>query len=443
MGNTTLPLTPQPQAVTLQPVNILQSFESNSFLQTTPSITNSNTLPVTANLPISSTQSIFSNILTQTSSPAIQNTNIQTTLTPAPLTTGISPNASTVSPSLRIDKIDVQIVKITPPEVTLLPSSLKQNEIAIPAKTVFLPNIISPNNATTITAKVTGFTPEGLPLVTLKLPGSGLPQSFTLQFNSTNLKLGTQLQLSGFQIPSSAQVTATANAVTPTNTTLPPLFQGFQWPAIEELYQTLLQSNPQAAQSLSTLLPNAATPGRMGPAAMMFIAAVRAGDLGGWMGDKKIDLLQRAGRGNLLSQITREIANTSRTVVQESTSSEWRAVPLPMFWEGEIQKIMLFTKHENRQDHNDNEKDQQTRFIFDLNLSRMGDVQLDGLLREKRLDLMVRTQNMMSQPMQETMRKAYLSALSHTSMTGEINFQGDKNHWVHVLEEKEKLGVSV
>ena len=47
----------------------------------------------------------------------------------------------------------------------------------------------------------------------------------------------------------------------------------------------------------------------------------------------------------------------------------------------------------------------------------------------------------MSQPMQKTMRQAYLSALTHTNMSGDVNFQGSMKDWVHVLQNKEELGV--
>jgi hypothetical protein len=56
------------------------------------------------------------------------------------------------------------------------------------------------------------------------------------------------------------------------------------------------------------------------------------------------------------------------------------------------------------------QKDQQgkqTRFIFDLSLDALGKVQLDGLFRAKRLDLIVRTLTPFSLPMQQDMRRIY------------------------------------
>ena len=73
----------------------------------------------------------------------------------------------------------------------------------------------------------------------------------------------------------------------------------------------------------------------------------------------------------------------------------------------------------------------------------MGDVQLDGYLNNKRLDLIVRTQSDFSKPMQQTMRIAYSNAIKQADMNGDLTFQGHTNNWVHVLQENDKLGVSV
>jgi len=221
------------------------------------------------------------------------------------------------------------------------------------------------------------------------------------------------------------------------------LLRGFQWPALDQLYNNLLQVSPQAAASLTKSLPNAGNPAQMGAAAMMFIAAVKSGDLSGFLGDKKIDLIRQAGKADILSKLT-QTTNTVRAGAPEpATAGEWRAVPLPMFWEGEIHKITLFTRNENQQQQQEQNENSQTRFVFDLSLTRMGDVQLDGLLRGRRLDLVIRTQNAFSEPMQQTMRQAYSGALDQTELSGELNFQGSTKNWVHVLEEKEQLGVDV
>ncbi|MEZ5902160.1 MAG: hypothetical protein R3D88_02480 [Alphaproteobacteria bacterium] len=401
------------------------------------------TLPATQTLP----PTLATNLLSSTSAaatftpPIIQpNAPISqpTTLTLVPVTFDTN-NPNTLVPA-RIAQIDIQVLKITPP-VPFLNTPPSDGNTAlppqsIPATTTFTPPLISTNNAVTLTAQVTGFTHQGLPLVTARFPNTPLPQSFILQQNVNNLQLGSQIQF----IPKSVPVTI--QTPHPLNTTS--LLQGFQWPALDELYNGLLQIIPQAAASLARTLPNAGNPGQIGPAAMMFIAAVRSGDITAWLGDKKLDLLQRAVKTDLINRLSQNIANTARGPAPDpATTSDWRAVPLPMFWEGEIHKITLYTRHENGENKRDHQEKGKTRFIFDLSLSRMGNIQIDGLLRDKRLDLVVRAHNAFSVAMQQTMRQAYSAALDQTDLTGELNFQGGTKNWVHVLEEKSQLGVHV
>ncbi|HPF78779.1 MAG TPA: hypothetical protein PLF01_05725 [Alphaproteobacteria bacterium] len=405
-------------------------------------------IPASLTLPPENAVPILPTVKDQVTAPQISsvgiNKPIDTSLTPLPINFDPTTSSNLVAP--RINKIDIQIVQIIPAKPNLLPpvtgqTANNQPPLTIPAATKFAPPLISNNNAATITAQVTGFTQGGLPLVTARFPGSPLPQSFILQYNSNNLQLGTQLQI----IPKTAATPVTPIITAPSQGALTTLLQGFQWPALDELYNNLLQISPQAAASLAKSLPNAGSPNQISAAAMMFIAAVKSGDLGGFLGDRKIDLLQRAGKSDILSRLTQTSTSTARTNAPEQAGGgEWRAVPLPMFWENEIHRITLYTRQDQQNNqHNDQKGNGQTRFIFDLTLSRIGDVQLDGLLRDKRLDLVLRTQNTFSEPMQQTMRQAYSSALTHADLSGDITFQGSTKNWVHVLEQKEQLGVHV
>ena len=480
-STTTQNILTSPIQITPQPIqNALTSLIQNIALSL-PASTNTSqsiTLPVIVQTPalaptIPATQTLpiqaFENFLQSTPTPPTasttpaQNLPQTVTLTPAPITTTAIGNtaAPVIQPSAQpIGPIDVQIIQVTPPQPTLTapnantpilntpilnaPTVNTVTPQVIPATTAFTPPITSANNAVTVTAQVTGFTAQNLPLVTIQWPGARIPQSFVLQNNASNLLLGSQIQVVPKTAPTTINAAATATATTARAPLINPLLQGFQWPALNDLYTSLQQLSPQAAASLSRALPNAGTPTQIAPAAMIFIAAIRSGDLGSWLGDKKMDLLQQAGKSDILSRLNQNSGTTARAPAAEAApTSDWRAVPLPMFWEGAIHKITLYTRNENQSGQQEENKNGSTRFVFDLSLSRMGDIQLDGLLRDDRLDLVVRAHNTFSHPMQQTMRQAYSGALDQTNLTGELNFQGDTKNWVHVLEQKEALGVNV
>lgn len=173
---------------------------------------------------------------------------------------------------------------------------------------------------------------------------------------------------------------------------------------------------------------------------MMFVAAIRSGDFSALLSERRIDMLQRSGRSDILSRLTQD-RTTTRS--EAASTSEWRAIPLPMFWENEIHKITLFMRREQDSQSQKDSENGQTRFIFDLNLTRMGDIQIDGLLQDKRLDLILRSQMSLSKSMQHHMRQLYKNALDQSDMTGDLTFQGNTTHWVHVIKEQEQVGVSV
>jgi hypothetical protein len=287
---------------------------------------------------------------------------------------------------------------------------------------------------TGIVATVTGFTPQNLPLISIQWPNTATPQNYILQFASGNLEPGSQITL----LPQPSTGTAPANpaGLRPLMALLQP---SMLWPAMDETFQTLMQLSPQLAQALTKAIPSPANAAQLGPAAMLFIAAARAGDLQNWLGDKRIEALQKAGRQSLITRLSGELS--SLTTQSDAPTADWRSYPLPLLWQSEISKIMLHVHHDRGANQQD-EGQGGTRFIFDLQLTRMGDVQLDGLLRDKRLDLIIRTQVPISQSMQQAMRLAYADALNGTDIYGELSFQGDLKNWMQVVKREEMFGAN-
>lgn len=379
---------------------------------------------------------------------------IPATGTPAPLATLLaftpgSDGAMATSSFGRLNTImqmDARILSIQPPGAGLSPPGNAQS-LPVPGAATITPPTATPQAAAgTVTGIVTGFTPQNLPLVTVQWPGGGLPQTFVLQFNAANLQPGSVLTLQpqNMQVGAQGATAAGGAPISPQMAQLLSLFGPGPWPVMDEAYQTLLQISPQLAQAFARSLPSPGNPAQLGATALLFIAAVRSGDIGSWLGDKKIDALSRAGKNNLLSRLTQDLSTLpGRAAESPALPGEWRPVPLPMFYDGQIQKIALYVKQDNENAENKDKKDGgQTRFIFDLDLDRMGGVQLDGLVREKRFDLVVRTQIPLSEPMRQAMKQSYSHALEDTELHGDISFQGDIKNWVNVLQKEAAFGAS-
>ena len=332
----------------------------------------------------------------------------------------------------RIAQIDAPLAQIVPP----------QSGEAPPLPKPFQNQSVEALQAGQLNGIITARTEAQIPVLTVFFPQSpGLPteQNFLLTFPNENVALGTQIQLSP-QAPALATILP--------QTSLASFLAPQPWPVMSEIYQTLTQIAPQTAQAMAATTPNpSASPAQFGAAALFFVSAVRGGDIQSWLGEKAVEALRDSGKGGLLTRLNNEGGLLSR-VANDSVTQDWRAMHIPLFWEGEMHKIALHYRHEDSgQDRNQKDGNKGARFVFDLSLSEMGKVQIDGLFRPvsrdgPRLDVILRTEEHFSQSMQAEMRRLYTDALRPSQVGGELSFQIASEGWVTIQAEREAtLGV--
>ncbi len=209
---------------------------------------------------------------------------------------------------------------------------------------------------------------------------------------------------------------------------------------MDDLFQAFYQATPQAAQILARTIPSPANPQNFGASLILFAAAIKSGNLEEWLGQKKLDMVQKIGKADVVSRLSSETAPLTRNA--DTPATEWKSFPVPILWQNEISKVMFHVRREPDEDQNNN-PELGTRFLLDLSLTRMGNVQLDGLLRGSRLNLIVRTEMPISYSMQEAMKRAYADALDGSAIYGELGFQGDLKGCVHVYEETREMSRSI
>lgn len=292
-----------------------------------------------------------------------------------------------------------------------------------------------------IFARVISVSEEHLPHIVLTIPGrDDEPQHFIIQTRADNLVPG---MLIGLEM----QTQETAGASPVSVVTAPQPFSpvaAWEWPVLDEIIRTLQQhtGGPQIVQNIVNTLPNAAVPARIAAAGLFLLAAIRAGDVAGWLGDRAVDTLRRIGRGDVVERAARELTSSgSRTTAEPGSSQEWRTLSLPVFYEDHIHKFFLHYRQGQDGEGEEGAKGKTSRFIFDLNLPRMGEVQLDGLHRGKQLDLIVRTFTPISQQMQQAMKQRYVRALEQTELTGALSFQGRPEQFVRIEAEGSLRGI--
>lgn len=296
---------------------------------------------------------------------------------------------------------------------------------------------------------VSQVTPQNQPILSVPVNTAGTTQNFVLQAPPSTVPVGTQITLEPVLLPSANPVPSDALPAAPTNpSVLPPAWRAALpllqpstlWPVMDELFQTFYQATPQAAQILGRTIPSPANPQNFGASVMLFAAALKSGDIQGWLGDKKLDMVTKLGKGDLVSRLSSDTAGLRGNT--DATATDWKSFPIPLLWQNEISKIMFHVRREPPEEENE-QGEMGTRFVLDLSLSRMGEVQLDGMLRGQRLDLIVRTQMGVSEPMQDAMRKAYADALDGTNIYGELGFQGNRKGWEMILKQADLLKESI
>ena len=195
-----------------------------------------------------------------------------------------------------------------------------------------------------------------------------------------------------------------------------------EWSSLREALDAAERTTPGAAQQLlGTTVP------RPGPAfaagILFFIAALRAGDVRSWLGNNVTGALERGGHGEILTRIGEEFLQIGR-LASEPQSNGWQTVLFPVFDGERLQQIRMYMRrYGGKASDGDESQSGGSRFVVEADLSRIGPIQLDGLVRKKQLDLILRTRNPLPEPMRSEITAIFADALTTTDLAGTVSFE--------------------
>jgi hypothetical protein len=169
------------------------------------------------------------------------------------------------------------------------------------------------------------------------------------------------------------------------------IMETHRWPELDDAVRSLNESHPTLGQQvMSSILPKADT--TLAANIILLLAAIRGGDIKNWFGDAPVRALQRI-KPELMSRLRDDFTQIGRL----------------------------------SDDNKDDEQapDNGARFVLDLDLTRLGRLQLDGLVRtdKKQFDLIIRTNNHLQQAMQNDIRNIFQKAVEQTGYNGGLTFQ--------------------
>lgn len=205
-----------------------------------------------------------------------------------------------------------------------------------------------------------------------------------------------------------------------------------RWDNLEQAVHSLSQG-----QQFTSLANNAylLPPTDKLPAMMItMMQALKNGDMKSWLGEKASRLAEALG-DDAANNIGKEFRSLSQ-LAQGSTNADWKAFIMPYYDEEAIKQMRFFVRTHGDGGKNQGGEDQQgTRFIVELNLSRVGDLQIDGLIRNKRFDLTLRSKAAFTEIMKNDIRTIFENAQAIGDLKGQLVFAVNDKFNLNPLSE--------
>ncbi len=162
---------------------------------------------------------------------------------------------------------------------------------------------------------------------------------------------------------------------------------------------------------------------------LFFLSALNQGNVAGWLA--KAGTPGEAGdRRDLAERLGREFAGLSRSI--ETAAGEWRFVNLPLWSDQGLRELRCFFRHQDHGGRGGGEDDNATRFVLELELTHHGELQLDGLVRARLFDLVLRSRR----PLPSLARGDLIALFEETNAiagyNGRLSFQASQD-WLQLL----------
>jgi hypothetical protein len=217
--------------------------------------------------------------------------------------------------------------------------------------------------------------------------------------------------------------------------------------------QSFIQNNipnfsaPIEKSSPYTNLTNNQEPTHNLPIALLlFVNALKNGNFREWLGRSNAKWLEDNGYENLLKKAEGEFSSLARQFVETPPNGQWQSLFFPIAVEGGLQQARLFVKRDRKEQETSNgsTSEEDTRFVLEMDLSNLGQMQMDGFVRRSnnetgaqktQFDLIIRSHNQLSSKIKNDVMQIYNSTGELTGYSGSLNFQTIKDFPVNPMEE--------
>ncbi len=282
------------------------------------------------------------------------------------------------------------------------------------ARTLIQSTLVNPGQARGDEPQASRVSPEGT-MIAANVLGANASGQTVIQTNlgvftlntTTTLPPGTELRLNLIAI--SGSPTLDESAANPL---------GQQWTNLAEALSSLQRESPADARRLmQSVLPQ---PGpRLGLAMLFFMSALQSGNLRGWFGEQATHALERERRP-LVERLVDDFMQMQR-LATDTNSSEWRTHLIPLFTDNQLHQLRVFMRNDNSEESSESD-DAGSRFIVEVDFSKLGAFQFDGFVRGKQFDLIIRTHQDLGSTIHKDINRIYTDTLSALDYTGRVGF---------------------
>ncbi|MGB0671049.1 MAG: hypothetical protein ACPGNT_06095 [Rhodospirillales bacterium] len=204
------------------------------------------------------------------------------------------------------------------------------------------------------------------------------------------------------------------------------------WPALREAIQALQAGHPEAAHQLIQALPRADS--SLANGLLFFISALRSGDFRSLFNDAVERALNR-DRPGLVGKLEKDFQRL-KSAREDPREGDWRLSVIPLIGDRTVDQIRLLTRHFGGEDDDEGGGEKGTRFVVDIDLSQLGHLQIDGMVRRRgdkqNLDLVIRSDGPLPQVMRDDIRALFRDAGEVTGVEGQLVFQAQPPNFVEV-----------
>lgn len=195
----------------------------------------------------------------------------------------------------------------------------------------------------------------------------------------------------------------------------PPPSQANGWPALDQALAALDRAAPTLAQQLrGAMSPD--TPAALAGTLLFLLGALYRGR---WPGEPVNRALASAGEERLRQRLAADLAELGRLSADTATDP-WRVLVLPLMSGTGVAPLRLYLRRGSGESRDGAEEGM--RFVFEAELSRLGTLQLDELVRGSRLDLVLRSHAPLSPEARQEAAAIFRRASAANGLHGDIVF---------------------